>query len=569
MIARRPAAVPWRHVPRLLLGPMLRHVGPDNATIWVETDGPCEVEVLGRRAPTFQVAGHHYALVVLHDLAPGTCTAYEVRLDGAPVWPEAGSPFPPSVIRVPAADKPVHLAFGSCRVAVPHDPPWSLTKDADPRGREVDALVALTHRVAAQDPADRPDLLLLVGDQVYADEASPRTRERIAARRGEGRPGGPEVGGVADFEEYTWLYHESWRDPAVRWLLSTLASAMIFDDHDVHDDWNTSQAWVDEIRRRPWWPARIEGAYMTYWLYQHLGNLSPAELAEDGLWQRVKEGGEQTEAVRRLAQTAHEEVATTRWSFRRDLGSTRLVVLDSRAGRILDEGGRQMLSDGEWRWVEEQLDPCEYEHLVLATSLPWLLAPALHHLETWNERVCGGAWGRTAARAGEKLRQGLDLEHWSAFNGSFDRLTDLLAEIGSGARGPAPKTISVLSGDVHHAYVAEASFPRDHVTSKVAQAVCSPLRNPLDRRERRALRAAVSRPAAAVTRALARAAGVPPERVAWRFAGEPTFDNQVAFLDLGDHGARVAIAKTVPEDWREPRLHESFVWTTADGVTRR
>jgi hypothetical protein len=548
---------------------MLRHVGPDNATIWVETDAPCEVEVLGRRAPTLTVAGHHYALVVLHDLRAGTTTPYEVHLDGERAWPEPDSPFPPSVVRLPAADKPVHLAFGSCRVAVPHDRPWSLTKDADARGREVDALVALTRRLQEQAPEDRPDLLMLVGDQVYADEASPQTRELIAARRGEGGPGAPPPGGVADFEEYTWLYHEAWRDPAVRWLLSTVASAMIFDDHDVHDDWNTSQAWVDDIRREPWWPERIDGAYMTYWLYQHLGNLSPAELEADEVWQRVRQGGEQTEAVRQLARTAREEVATTRWSFRRDLGSTRLVVLDSRAGRLLDERGRRMLSDGEWRWVEEQLAPCDYEHLVLATSLPWLLAPALHHLEAWNERVCGGAWGARAARLGEKLRQGLDLEHWAAFNASFDALTGLLAEIGSGRRGPAPRTISVLSGDVHHAYVAEASFPGAGVTSKVIQAVCSPLRNPLDRRERRALRASVSRPAALLTRALARAAGVPPEHVRWRFVDQPTFDNQIAYLHLDDAGSRVAIEKTVPQDWEAPRLHEGLLWTSAEGVLRR
>jgi hypothetical protein len=34
---------------------------------------------------------------------------------------------------------------------------------------------------------------------------------------------------------YTWLYHESWQDPEVRWLLSTVPSAMIFDDRDVRD----------------------------------------------------------------------------------------------------------------------------------------------------------------------------------------------------------------------------------------------------------------------------------------------------------------------------------------------
>jgi hypothetical protein len=117
--------------------------------------------------------------------------------------------------------------------------------------------------------------------------------------------------------------------------------------------------------------------------------------------------------------------------------------------------------------------------------------------------------------------------------------------------------------------VAEATFPGAGVTSSVTQAVCSPIRNPLDSRERRVLRAAVSRPAAAASRALARAAGVPREHVSWRFVDEPTFDNQVAFLHLDDRGARVSIEKTVPGDWQAPRLHEGLQWSSADGVTRR
>ena len=36
--------------PALLLGPLLRHVDPVSATVWVETDRPCEVDVLGRSA---------------------------------------------------------------------------------------------------------------------------------------------------------------------------------------------------------------------------------------------------------------------------------------------------------------------------------------------------------------------------------------------------------------------------------------------------------------------------------------------------------------------------------------
>ena len=66
--------------------------------------------------------------------------------------------------------------------------------------------------------AEWPDALLLLGDQVYADEVSPATLEFIEPPRHD-RPPGEEV---ADFEEYTRLYRESWSDPDIRWLLSTV-----------------------------------------------------------------------------------------------------------------------------------------------------------------------------------------------------------------------------------------------------------------------------------------------------------------------------------------------------------
>jgi hypothetical protein len=58
----------------LLLGPMLRYVGETEATVWVETDAPCEVEVNDARSRTFHVEGHHFALVELTDRATSiTC----------------------------------------------------------------------------------------------------------------------------------------------------------------------------------------------------------------------------------------------------------------------------------------------------------------------------------------------------------------------------------------------------------------------------------------------------------------------------------------------------------------
>ena len=124
-----------------------------------------------------------------------------------------------------------------------------------------------------------PDGLVLLGDQVYVDDVSPETADFIRGRRDVSQS--HRASEVADFEEYTRLYRESWSDPEIRWLLSTVPSTMIFDDHDVSDDWNISQSWVDDMRALPWWDDRITAAFMAYWLYQHLGNLAPPELAEE------------------------------------------------------------------------------------------------------------------------------------------------------------------------------------------------------------------------------------------------------------------------------------------------
>ena len=141
---------------------------------------------------------------------------------------------------------------------------------------------------------------------------------------------------MADFEEYTRLYWETWGDPVLRWLLSTVPTAMIFDDHDISDDWNTSAAWVEHMRAMPWWEERITSGLASYWLYQHLGNLSPDDLDDDPVWPKVREAGDATRVLREFAARADQEIEGTRWSYKRDFGKTRLVVIDSRCGRVLE-----------------------------------------------------------------------------------------------------------------------------------------------------------------------------------------------------------------------------------------
>ncbi len=554
-------------MPNLILGPLLRYTGENDATVWVETDGPCEVEVVvegsSHRARTFHVEGHHYALVRVTGLTPGTAYEYSVTLDGERRWPEPDTRFPPSFIQTIDPGRPFKLAFGSCRITLPQEPPYTLTKDQDKRGRGADALYALAKTMCREMRSGLPhatgacpDALLLLGDQVYADEVSPGTLEFIRSRRD------PEEGPgetVADFEEYTHLYYDSWQEPEIRWLLSTVPSAMIFDDHDVHDDWNTSRAWVDKMRATRWWDKRIIGGLMSYWIYQHLGNLSPRELDEDELYREVCEAEDAGPLLREFAHDADRKAAGKRWSYHRDFGKVRLLVVDSRAGRVLDEGRRSIVDNEEWRWIEEH-GSGSFDHLLIGTSLPFLVPPALHYAETWNEAVCGGAWGSLAARIGEPLRQAVDLEHWSAFGRSFEMLVALLRTVGSGRPGAdPPASVIVLSGDIHHGYLAEADLQAGSVQSVVYQAVCSPMRNTLGRAERLAMRFGWSRPGKLLWRALARLAGAKEMGIAWRLAHEePWFENHIGTLELRGREASIKIEQPSSQDSEGARLHKVF-----------
>jgi hypothetical protein len=533
----------------LILGPMARWASESEATVWVETDARCDVEVrTGTGEPasatTFEVEGHHYAIVRVGGLPEDAATPYTVTLDGEPVWPEPDSPFPPSTLRTHSRHGRARIVFGSCRTAYPHHPPYSLTPDEEDVGRELDALRAIALRMAETDPSEWPHAVLLLGDQVYADEVSPKTLAFIRARRDTTEPPGE---GIADFEEYTQLYREAWTDPPIRWLLSTVPSAMIFDDHDVIDDWNTSLEWVEEMRATDWWDRRVVGGFMSYIVYQHWGNLSAEALDQEEIYRQVKDAGDGGKLLADYAFKCDREVEGARWSYCRDIGCTRVVMIDSRAGRVLTPGKRSMVDAGEWEWITQHATG-DFDHLLIGTSLPLFLAPGLHYLEAWNEAVCDGAWGGLAAKLGEKLRQGADLEHWPAFRDSFNAMCELLREVAAGRRGEPPRSIVVLSGDVHHAYLAEVGFPKGSgARSRVWQATCSPFRNPLSTNERRGVTAGFSRAGEAIGRVLARSAGVPPPPVRWRFQdGDPRFDNQVGTLELDPQSAVARLERSVP-----------------------
>jgi len=505
---------------------LLRYVDETSASIWVETRDRSRVTVRadGRTwsAVTFGVHGHHYALVEVDGLAPGSVQEYAVSIDDELVWPPADSPYPPSRIATLEPGKELRMAFGSCRTSVPHD-------SAGNRTHGVDAMRAYALHMA-EDTDKWPDLVLFLGDQVYADETSDAMREFIAARRDIEQPPGEELQG---YEEYAHLYELAWSDPANRWLLSTLPSAMIFDDHDIRDDWNTSAQWRQEMAATSWWHDRIVGGLASYWVYQHLGNLCPSERADDEIWTQVLaafDGPDEpdlSDVLDAFAERADEQPDTYRWSHARDIATTRLIVVDSRAARLLTPEDRSILDPSEMAWLDGQLQG-GFDHVLIGTSLPFLLSPGLHHFEAWSEALATGAWGDRWAKVGETLRKNVDLEHWAAFQEGFVEVATMVTEVADGKRGPAPGTVTFLSGDVHNSYVAEV-FRSDG--ARILQAVCSPIRNPLPQAIRYMTGFSSKNIGGGIGRFLARRAKVPPSPISWRTIRGPWFDNNLATLE--------------------------------------
>lgn len=541
--------------PEILVGPMLRYVDSCHATVWVEVSRPCLVSICagGQQVSeqSWGVHGHHFAILHLRDLEQGVATPYEVTLDGVTAW--AAGPERPSVIRTPRPDDLVRLSFGSCRRGESQTPRSLRTIGAD-------ALVALAHQMAYTAVEEWPDAMLLLGDQVYADIPSREITERLAQRRrsgggpqsvrdSAGAGGGRDVSGeICDFEEYSWLYHESWRDPDVRWLLSTVPSCMILDDHDLRDDWNSSAAWRHEMTAQPWWPERVRGAFASYFVYQHLGNLSPHELEGHEVYQALRWAETDAERERILsdfALAADAEQGTSQWSFKRDFGNVRVVMLDVRASRHLDSADRRVMDADEWEWARDACLGQDVDHLLIGSSLPAFMLPALHQVEGWNEAVSSNsAEHPRTARLGERIRLAVDLEHWAAFRGSFDDLVGLLTEVAAGEHGRAPASILMLGGDVHCSYLAEVDLTSPRAAgspTRVHQLVMSPFRNPLQKSIRVVNRISLLRPLPAWTRRLSEAVGVREPEVRWQVTDGIWFDNGVMTLVMRGRRATVRV----------------------------
>ena len=576
--------------PRILLGPLVRHVSERRAVIWVEVsrEGRLRLEVLrfGRVVGSVSVftvrfSLYHYALIPLEGLRSGTEYGYRIHFEepevGPPVqiWPEPTVRMPPSGFRtLPRYGHALSVSYLSCRTGRPsleallrkHKHKDDPLTEAINEGDGADALDAFSRRMLKDHRLRRlrwPDMLLMMGDQIYSDSLSndmkawvkPR-RDRLLARLSaagysfDKKTRDGLYGQLLSFEEYRIAYHEAWRSPHVRWALSCVPSLMIFDDHEILDDWNISRPWLTQQGQLPWWQSQFTGALAAYWIYQGAGNLSPRT------WRREPKMRD-FEAARTRQRPAGSlnirsqmlQIAAgrrQRFGFVLDAGPTQLVVTDCRSRRELDPRDRRLMDAEEWAWFERQCLGSHHPHLVLAVSIPVFLPAMIHAIFSGVEGIANSP--TVLGLAGEWARQKVDVEHWAAFPNSFRQIATLLRKLTGEGGHRSKRTVLILSGDVHFTYNMEVSTPTIFPTgSRILQLVSSPARKSLDSADAKVIQAMQSLSSFPATQ----------DGVSWKPLRTPNgwlwFGNTISTVTVGHAGVSVVSERAVAARVRRDR----------------
>ncbi|MGI8768688.1 MAG: hypothetical protein ACR2I1_06220 [Propionibacteriaceae bacterium] len=324
----------------IFAGPILRLVRQDLVTIWFATTRPMKFEAavrsVGAKAwlatvcsrDSIEVFGKlhvHLARVSFGDktlLPADTLLEYaigEIGPSGDPDYEEfkglvaadklayEGFDFPSFYIQ--KKSRPLVALYGSCRK--PHDLKGG---DDDALGYG-DDVIATAPRALDQ----RPTVLCLGGDQIYADDVHDLVFDQLAAvasavgAPAEILPAGLSLPGkgnrqafvqthaaftsgeaknhLVTFAEYVAMYglslnRSNW--PAtvtgkevvsyvgalakVRRLMANTPTYMIFDDHDVTDDWNLSVQWEADVYAHKLGKRIVANALCAFWLFQGWGN---------------------------------------------------------------------------------------------------------------------------------------------------------------------------------------------------------------------------------------------------------------------------------------------------------
>lgn len=524
---------------QVVCGPIVRRTTSTSAAIWVELDADSMVQVTavpivgplpagksrGWKPParnvipqyTVTVEGRYYLLLQLEGLEPGWVYRYYLQgiqtdhkreawhrelarrragwhggLLYIDIARSAITTDGPAFRTLPApGTSDIRIVFGSCRKAA-GGMNGPAAKGADVLSLYGSQLSKLSDRFA-----DWPNLLLLLGDQIYADDVdqsvalarwnvkgrhwlSPLDAPESVMKRDRSKfptYAGSKLFHCSEFEEFAMAYVNSWTSTNIAKLLANLPTFMTFDDHDITDDWNITASWFDQMMDSEWWRFAVTDGLIAYWMYQGWGNPLPRDGVRD----------ERIAILTRAAAGGYDAISDLREWFKRRLKpgsadyyykietSPPILVLDTRHDRTFAKRNAgehrnekdEIISEKQWTWLKSEID--RNGPVILAMGVPFLqflcadwMILRLARNSLFNDKDEAEAYFRE-----------IDVDWWTAFPNSFARLAQVMV-----GRGP----FVIVSGDVHYSYgiYGRYTLPKKHCNGHdplILQAVSSPMRN--------------------------------------------------------------------------------------------
>ncbi len=243
--------------------------------------------------------------------------------------------------------------------------------------------------------------------------------------------------------------------PRIQRLLAHIPTYMIFDDHDVTDDWNLTRGWEEVAYENPFSRRIIGNALIGYFLFQGWGN-NPQQFEGEFL-QCVHDcfqqpGGEKQDALIDYL------LDFEQWKF--SLPTTpKMVVLDTRTSRWWSESSLTKPSGLlDWEDLSEMQQELMNQPAVLLVSPAPIFGVKLIEVVQRIITFCGHPLV-------------VDAENWMAHPGSANVILNIFRH------RKTPKNFVILSGDVHYSFVYDVKLKYRRNSPNIWQITCSGFKN--------------------------------------------------------------------------------------------
>ncbi|OMH25552.1 hypothetical protein [Motiliproteus sp. MSK22-1] len=241
----------------------------------------------------------------------------------------------------------------------------------------------------------------------------------------------------------------------IRRLFAHIPVAMIFDDHDLSDDWNLNLEWEKTVYGHPFSERIIGNGLLAYFINQGWGNAPEVfdELLQEKTHNALKEPGSESHD-RLIEQLLRFDEWGYQWST-----SPPLIVLDTRTRRWRSESAAYKPSGLlDWEAITDLQTQLRGQPSVLLVSAAPIfgvkLIEAIQRIFTWF---------------GKSLM--VDAENWMAHPGAANGILNVF-------RHPkTPHNFIVLSGDVHYSFVYDVELRGKDRSPCIWQICSSGLRN--------------------------------------------------------------------------------------------